>query len=100
MSDAPSAVGTPEHAAFGASLLARSSQLCVPELFSRDFSGALYRTESRNGVRVVAVAGRDLDESSLKSIMTFRLAQYVAIGFVDVAHIMELGLQYEAPAAN
>jgi hypothetical protein len=100
MSDAPSVSSPAEPPAFVRSFLERTSELRVPELLSRDLPDVLYRLDNRNGVSVVAVSGRNLDPTPLRRIMTFRLAQYVAAGFVDAKLVLELGLQYEAAPAN
>jgi Cyclic nucleotide-binding domain len=100
MSDAPSISTPAEQPAFVRYFLERTANLRTPELLSHDLSDVLYRMDGRNGVSVVAVSGRNLDPALLKSIMTFRLAQYVAAGFVDAKQVLELGLQHEAPPAN
>jgi hypothetical protein len=100
MSDAPSVSSSSDRPAFVKSFLERSSALRIPELLSNDLTGVLYRIDGRNGVSVRAIAGRNLNPTLLKSIMTFRLAQYIAAGLVDAKHVLGLGLEHEAVAAN
>jgi CRP-like cAMP-binding protein len=71
-----------------------AAQLRVPELMDRKRSG-LYRMHDRNGVTTVAFRTMDLAERELVDLMRYRLAQYLAVNFVDAGMVYECRMEYE-----
>jgi len=81
------------HEAFMCSLVAKAAQIRMPELFTNKPANALYYVSNRSGVSVVALRTADLSREQLIKILTYRLAQYVAVNFVD--HKMVYGTRME-----
>lgn len=81
--------------AFIRALLDRAALLRLPELFREIHPEALYQLRNREGVSVTALRTSSLDREQLVKIMTYRLAQYAAIDFVDRQVICQEGLEHE-----
>lgn len=74
-------------------IVAETEQLRVPALFG-ERDGALLRA-LRHGIASVAIPTHALAESELRAIMQYRLAQYLAVRFVDGERIHARGLEHE-----
>src|SRR5437016_2655896 len=85
----------PEAAAFISDLIETAAHQRLPELFAGDYPDALYRVPDRNGVSVLVVRTPQLSEEHLVKLMKYRLAQYLAVNFVDVDMIYEARMEYE-----
>jgi hypothetical protein len=82
-------------------LIENAARLRLPELFAGERSGTLYRIPNRNGVSVIALRTTGLAEAELADLMRYRLAQYLAVNFVDRQKIWETRLEHEpGPAGN
>jgi hypothetical protein len=80
---------------FKKTLLTKAAAIRVPEFFRVRPNNALYYTCNRNGVSVCALRGNALSDDQRKKIMTYRLAQYVALDFVSTPRVQEAGVEYE-----
>lgn len=67
----------------------------LPELFKTPHPNALYHMANRNGVSTVVLRTRELREDQLVQLMKYRLAQYLAVNFVNAQMIFEAGLEHE-----
>jgi CRP-like cAMP-binding protein len=85
----------PGATAFIAGLIDRAARQRLPELFAAEHPDALYRVPNRNGVSVLVVRTPALSEEHLVALMKFRLAQYLAVNFVDTQMIYHARLEYE-----
>jgi CRP-like cAMP-binding protein len=85
----------PEAAAFVRALIDAAAHARLPDLFSGDYPDALYRVPDRNGVSVLVVRTPQVAEEHLAKLMRYRLAQYLAVNFVDVDMIYEARMEYE-----
>jgi hypothetical protein len=81
--------------AFIRDLLDRAARVRMPELFHELRPETLYHLRDREGLAVTALRTRSLDQDQLVKIMTYRLAQYVAIDFVDRQAVYEKRLEHE-----
>lgn len=79
--------------AFIGGLIKNAAEARMPQLFN-DGRDALYRKE-RNGVSVLALPTPRLTQDELKAIMAYRLAQYLAVHFVDPRMIHAARMEYE-----
>ena len=86
----------PKVAAFFAKLLERSAALRMPELFRTPPAGSLFHLPDRHGVSVVALRTIHLSREQLVQIMTYRLAQYVVLDYVNKQLVYEAGLAHES----
>ena len=85
----------PEAAAFISKLIDTAARERLPDLFSGDHPDALYRVPDRNGVSVLVVRTPQLSEEHLVKLMKYRLAQYLAVNFVDTDMIYAARMEYE-----
>ena len=85
----------PEVDAYIQELLRKAADIRLPELFRTRHSDALYYLSNRGGVSVVALRTTALTEDQLVSILTYRLAQYLAINFVDPSIVYQRRLTHE-----
>lgn len=85
----------PRCEAFIRCLLDKAARQRLPELFTGEHPDALYYIRNRNGVSVIALRTPSLSQDQLIKIMTYRLAQYVAINFVDARMVYEAGMEHE-----
>lgn len=69
--------------------------LRVPDLFARPHPQALYHLANRHGVSALALRTRHLTMDQLTAILTFRLAQYVHLGYRDAELSYNTGLTHE-----
>jgi hypothetical protein len=88
---APDTLGAP---AYVSALIEKAAAIRMPDLFG-DQPHALYAVANRNGVAVVALRTRDLSDEQLVQFMTYRLAQYLVAGFVDLHMAYERQLDHE-----
>jgi Cyclic nucleotide-binding domain len=84
---------------FVPALFERARAIRLPELVGERPAKALYYLPDRGGVCVVALYTRDLTEQQLLKILTYRLAQYVAVDFIDVDKAAESRMEHE-PFSN
>jgi cyclic nucleotide-binding protein len=66
----------------------------VPELFADDYPAALYSAR-RHGIGTLALRTAALSEEQLVKILKYRLAQYLAVGYLNVRSLHEAGVQHE-----
>ncbi|HTU18327.1 MAG TPA: cyclic nucleotide-binding domain-containing protein [Gemmataceae bacterium] len=76
-----------------------AAQLRLPALFTGQRPKCVYRIPNRGGVSLVALRTVDLTEQELVSLMRYRLAQYLAVNFVDRQKVYEARMEYE-PLTN
>jgi CRP-like cAMP-binding protein len=86
---------SPDVAAFIGGLIDNAARQRLPELFTAEYPNAVYRVSDRNGVGVLVLRTPDLSEEHLVALMKFRLAQYLAVNFVDTQMIYEARMEYE-----
>ncbi len=84
-----------EVAAFIGGLMDNAARQRLPDLFAADHPNAVYRVRDRNGVSVLVLRTPDLSEEHLVALMKFRLAQYLAVNFVDTQMIFLARMEYE-----
>src|SRR5262249_11200442 len=60
-----------------------------------DACPAIYRVSDRQGVSVVVVRTTDLAREQLVTLLRYRLAQYLSIGFVDPGLVLVNGWEHE-----
>src|ERR1700730_8980093 len=85
----------PEAAAFISKLIETAARERLPDLFSGYHPEALYHVPDRNGVSVLVVRTPQLSEEHLVKLMKYRLAQYLAVNFVDTDMIYAARVEYE-----
>ncbi len=85
----------PEAAAFIGDLIETAARQRLPDLFAVEHPDALYRVRNRNGVSVLVVRTPQLSEEHLVKLMKYRLAQYLAVNFVDTEMIYQARMEYE-----
>lgn len=98
MSTQQSTVQQPEDAAvnaYVAGMIETAAHLTFPELLTLPPEQTLYHLRDRNGITVVVVPTTALTEQQLIGLMKYRLAQYVAINFVDARMIYAAQMEYE-----
>lgn len=77
-----------------AAVMEAAGTIRLRELFG-DPAGAIYHLADRHGISVTAVRTRALDHEQLVALMRYRLAQYLAIGFVDAERVYREHLHHE-----
>src|SRR5258708_35351799 len=85
----------PEAAAFINDLIETAARQRLTDLFAGEHADALYHVPDRNGVSVLVVRTPQLSEEHLVKLMKYRLAQYLAVNFVDTDMIYQARLAYE-----
>ena len=65
------------------------------ELFASKPSNALYHLLNRGGVSIVALRTADLSREQLIKILTYRLAQYVAVNFVEHQMVYKARMEHD-----
>src|SRR5260370_19724452 len=85
----------PEAAAFINDLIETAARQRLPDLFAGEHPDALYHMADRNGVSVLVVRTPQLSEEHLVKLMKYRLAQYLAVNFVDTDMIYPALMEYE-----
>jgi hypothetical protein len=85
----------PESEAFVRRLVAAAAERRLPEVFTGKHPHALHVQPDRHGVSVVVLRTSDLDEQQLLTLMKYRLAQYLAVEFVDARLVYERGMEAE-----
>jgi hypothetical protein len=80
---------------FARELLHDTKRLSAPHLFTDQRPQALYHRTDRQGIAVIALPTTALNHQELITIMRFRLAQYLAVGFVDAQQARDLEWDYE-----
>ena len=85
----------PESEAFVRRLVVAAAERRLPEVFTGKHPYALYVQPDRHGVSVVVLRTSALDEHQLVTLMKYRLAQYLAVKFVDAQLAYETGMETE-----
>ncbi len=85
---------SPEIGAWIGEMIDRASEIRLTELLS-GHPDAVYSTLDRNGVTTVVVRTPALGEEQLINLMKFRLAQYLAVNFVDPAMVFAEQIEHE-----
>jgi CRP-like cAMP-binding protein len=85
----------PAAAVFIGDLIETAARQRLPDLFAGEYPDALYRVRDRNGVSVLVVRTPQLSEEHLVKLMKYRLAQYLAVNFVDTEMIYQARIEYE-----
>ena len=80
-------------------LIETGSSLALPELTRGPWPEAVYRVRDRRGIGVIALPARALTESQCESLLRFRFAQYLAVGFVDRELVYRERLEHEPAGA-
>lgn len=81
--------------AFISCLVAKGAQIRMPELFASKPANALYYVSNRSGVSVVALRSADLSREQLIKILTYRLAQYAAVNFIDREMVYRTRMEHD-----
>jgi len=89
----------PEAEAFAQGVIEAVAQQRLPELFAGARPEALYRLPDRNGVSVVVLRTPALTEEQLRRLLKYRMAQYLAVHFVDPQTVYEARVEHE-PLTN
>jgi hypothetical protein len=84
-----------EAQAYAKNLLGAAANQRLPELFSARHPGAIYYLPNRNGISLVVLRSTDLSEDQLIKLLKYRLAQYIAVGFVDAQMVYEAQMEHE-----
>jgi CRP-like cAMP-binding protein len=95
ITDASQGQARPEAAAFIDELIETAARQRLPDLFASEHPDALYRVANRNGVSVLVLRTPQLAEEHLVKLMRYRLAQYLAVDFVDTDMIYAARMEYE-----
>ncbi len=85
-------------AAYVHHLIDEAARQRLPDLFGAEHPDAIYRT-TRNGVTVLVLRTPSLTEEQLVKLLRFRLAQYLAVHFIDGQMVYEARMEHE-PLAN
>jgi CRP-like cAMP-binding protein len=85
----------PSAAAHAQNVIDRGSTVRMPELFDGAHPDLLYFLADRNGVSVAALRTSSLTDDQVVKILTYRLAQYLAAGYVDARTAFEREMQHE-----
>src|SRR5438552_3922765 len=85
----------PEAEAFARNLIELAAHRRLPALIHGDSRHAIYRIPDRNGISVSVIRTRDLSDEQLVDLMKYRLAQYLAVGFVDPQMIYDAHMEHE-----
>jgi hypothetical protein len=96
--------GAPPAAAadmFAEEVISSGAAVRVPGLLASPPAGTLYRVADRHGVAVTALPTTSLTRDEVASLLRFRLAQYLNIGFVDrkVAYARQMRTEPESVVA-
>jgi hypothetical protein len=81
--------------AFAQQLIDAAGGLRLPELFASPPAGTLYHQADRHGVTTLVLHTSDLTDEQLGKLMRYRLAQYLAVQFVDLNMIYADRLEHE-----
>src|SRR5258708_2588251 len=84
-----------EAAAFINDLIETAARQRLPDLFAGEHPDALYHVPDGNGVSVLVVRTPQLSAEHLVKLMKYRLAQYLAVNFVDTDMIYQARMEYE-----
>lgn len=86
---------------FAEEVISHGAAVRVPGLLTSPPAGALYRVADRHGVAVAALPTTSLTRGEVASLLRFRLAQYLDIGFVDrqVAYVRQMRTEPESLVA-
>lgn len=80
-------------------VIQRAAEVRLQRLTTNRNNNFLCRVNDREGITTFAVVTSDLTEEEVFQIMTFRLAQYLTIGFVDPQIMLKKSHYYE-PISN
>lgn len=85
---------SPEVGAWVTQMVERAAAIRLPGL-TAGHPDAIHATIDRNGVTTVVLRTPALQEEQLIDLMKFRLAQYLAVNFVDPAMVFAEGIEHE-----
>lgn len=89
---------SPAADAYAKGLIDAAGSIRLTGLFAKPAPGrdrALYRSKVRRSIQVVAIETSSLREEELIDIMRFRLAQYLAVRFVDLERVHAERIEHE-----
>jgi hypothetical protein len=93
--ETPAPAASPEAQAFARRLIDEAARERLPDLFGAAHPDALYSIPGRNGVTVLGLRTSSLTEPQLVKLMRFRLAQYLAINFIDWEMVYQARMEHE-----
>lgn len=101
MSSTPdtSSAGQTQIEAYVAGVVEAAAGIRMPELLEIDHPDVIYRLPDRSGVGAVILPTTLLTEEQLVSLLRYRMAQYMMVGFVDLEYAFEHKLEHE-PASS
>ena len=79
-------------------LIDNAARRRLPDLFSSPHPDAIYHVPDRSGVSIIVLPTTALRDEQLVDLMKYRLAQYLAVGFVDPEMIYEARMEHEPRA--
>jgi len=83
-------------ARYASGLVDAAASIRLSALFgARTAERVLYRSRARSGIQVIAIETHALSHEELVSIMRYRLAQYLAVHFVDLERVFAERIEYE-----
>lgn len=85
---------SPEVGAWVTGMIDRAASIRLPNLLS-GHPDAVYAMIDRNGVTTLVLRTPALGQEQLVELMKFRLAQYLAVNFVDPAMVFAEGIEHE-----
>jgi hypothetical protein len=86
-------------AAFARGVVGAGARVRLVEVLRNPPPGTLYHRADRHGISVVAVPTTGLSAEEVAALLSFRFAQYVDIGFVNVGYAYAAGMAAEPAAA-
>ncbi len=81
------------------SIIERAAEIRLPELLEIDDPRVIYRLPDRNGVGTVVLPTALLSEAQIVALLTYRLAQYMAVNFIDLESAYQQQLDHEDRSA-
>ena len=76
-------------------LIERANEIRLPDLVEQPHPDAIYLKQDRHGVTTIVLRTPALTEEQLTKLMKFRLAQYLAVNFVDPAMVFAAQIEHE-----
>ena len=93
------ATNDPEAHRFLDAVIDRGARVRLPDLAARGHRDALLHLPDRHGIVVLALPTAALAEETLVALLTYRFAQYLAIGFFDATIACAERMEHEPLAA-
>jgi hypothetical protein len=76
-------------------LVESAAKVRIPDIFAKKRPDAIYYLPNRQGVSVTVVRTGSMTEDELINLLKYRLAQYIAVGFVDPLAVYAASMQHE-----